>query len=291
MYFENLLKIFKVEPQKAPILNKLFITLVLIGFLPVKLRCEQCSAQASYPFVSLSVPKSGTHMLTKCLRKLTGKIPMTAEDSKNKNFELWFDKVSKAWENNKFYSQHHYPVPGLPELLVKNQFKVIFLIRDPRDQTLSCVKWLLEGKWPGEMDPRFLSEPASFDEKLLEAITGQKYGISTVEKFICRNIGWLEKTPDLVYVVKYEDLVGPEGGGDRDKQINAIIGIAKHIGIQLDKKQANEIALSLYGGTDTFREGQLNKWKKTFKPVHKKAFKELYGNLLIYMGYEKSLDW
>lgn len=41
----------------------------------------------------------------------------------------------------------------------------------------------------------------------------------------------------------------------------------------------------------TFRTGKTGEWKKYFKEEHKKIFKEVAGQLLIDLGYEKTLDW
>ncbi len=41
----------------------------------------------------------------------------------------------------------------------------------------------------------------------------------------------------------------------------------------------------------TFRSGKTGEWKKSFSPEHKKIFKDVAGDLLIRLGYEKDNDW
>jgi hypothetical protein len=41
----------------------------------------------------------------------------------------------------------------------------------------------------------------------------------------------------------------------------------------------------------TFRSGKTGEWKKYFTPGHKKLFKDVAGELLIRLGYEKDNDW
>ncbi|MFN3492162.1 MAG: hypothetical protein ACK40V_08085, partial [Anaerolineales bacterium] len=41
----------------------------------------------------------------------------------------------------------------------------------------------------------------------------------------------------------------------------------------------------------TFRSGKTGEWKKYFKDEHKQIFKEVAGDLLVKLGYEKNLDW
>ena len=41
----------------------------------------------------------------------------------------------------------------------------------------------------------------------------------------------------------------------------------------------------------TFRSGKTGVWKKYFTDEHKKIFKDVAGDLLIKLGYEKDNDW
>ena len=41
----------------------------------------------------------------------------------------------------------------------------------------------------------------------------------------------------------------------------------------------------------TFRSGKTGEWKKYFTDEHKKIFKDIAGDLLIKLGYEKDNDW
>jgi hypothetical protein len=41
----------------------------------------------------------------------------------------------------------------------------------------------------------------------------------------------------------------------------------------------------------TFRSGKTGEWEKHFTKEHKKIFKDVAGDLLIRLGYEKDNDW
>jgi hypothetical protein len=41
----------------------------------------------------------------------------------------------------------------------------------------------------------------------------------------------------------------------------------------------------------TFRSGKTGEWQKHFNDEHKQIFKEVAGNLLIKLGYEKDSNW
>ncbi len=115
-----------------------------------------------------------------------------------------------------------------------------------------------------------------------------------------------EKTPDIssfynlflpwqlvpnIYTTTFEKLVGPQGGGTLEEQLNEIIAIANHMGTKMDQTQALEISNNLFGESITFREGKIGSWKKYFLERHKDAFKKVAGQLLIDLGYEKNLNW
>jgi hypothetical protein len=41
----------------------------------------------------------------------------------------------------------------------------------------------------------------------------------------------------------------------------------------------------------TFRSGKTGEWRKYFTDEHKRLFKDIAGDLLIRLGYEKEIDW
>ena len=41
----------------------------------------------------------------------------------------------------------------------------------------------------------------------------------------------------------------------------------------------------------TFRTGKTGEWKKYYKDQHKTLFKEVAGDVLVRLGYEKNNDW
>ncbi len=92
--------------------------------------------------------------------------------------------------------------------------------------------------------------------------------------------------------VRFEDLVGSNGGGDDAKQLATVKAIAKHVSIELSEERAQEIATNLFGITkNTFRKGQIGAWKEEFTPEHKKLFKQYGGELLIKLSYKNDLNW
>jgi len=107
---------------------------------------------------------------------------------------------------------------------------------------------------------------------------------------------YLRSLNDEYLIVRFENLVGEEGGGSRKLQLEEIYKIASYIGVKLFRKEALYLADHLFGTDEkqhgqTFRKGQIGSWKKQFSEPHKKRFKELYNAYLIEYGYEVSDDW
>ncbi len=95
------------------------------------------------------------------------------------------------------------------------------------------------------------------------------------------------------YTVRFENLVGVRGGGDHGLQIQELQNIACWLGINLSLPKAKAMAEELFGGTATFREGQIDSWKEYFTPEIKEIYKSTPGacQLLIDLGYEMDENW
>jgi len=240
-------------------------------------------------FAILTIPKSGTHMINKYLHKLTGFKnvgPHSIEDP-----DEWVSFLNKSWEQKRYFAQHRFFSDYLAAKLIDHHFKIIFMIRDPRDQTLSVFNWLLEGKWPNTLDPAMFTDELSYEEKVHEVITGERFGFSTIRRYVSPHFGWMTFPHSNILVVRFEDLVGPQGGGDANKQLDTILAIAEHIGLPMKMNKAKRVANKLFGGTNTFRNGQIGQWENVFQEEHKEAFKQVFGQEIIEMGYEQDFEW
>lgn len=94
-----------------------------------------------------------------------------------------------------------------------------------------------------------------------------------------------------VCVVRFEDLVGPQGGGSQEVQLDAMRKIANYLGIYPTDGELLGIALKLFGKFITLRAGQIGSWKSHFSEQHKKEFKRVAAQLLVDLGYERDFEW
>lgn len=181
-----------------------------------------------------------------------------------------------------------------------NSKAMLLVIRDPRDMVVSFAHMVKTSK----INP---ANTIALEPLLLDLITArqQNYIPWATEIHEAYPVIWEMGISDyyrqfLPYIkfkkcltIRFEELVGEQGGGSRVAQLAAIKSIAQHIGRPASNDKVVEVCNKLFGGSGTFREGQIGSWKKYFTPEIKAAFKAMPGanQLLIELGYEKNDQW
>lgn len=224
----------------------------------------------------LTVPKSGTGLLAKAIFQITKQHPILGSTVPIGNNLVLF----------------HHLWPGLDPVRTSADWKKIIFLRDPRDMLISMMYWIEKtNDWGGgifsssELDS---FHSLSHDEKITalillpERLQGAPYFIKTALK-------WIQE-PD-VNAFYFEDFVGEQGGGDRNRQINSILKLSKILCYSLSEEEILLISDDLFGNTATFRNGIIGAWKHEFKESHKLLFKEHFAQALIELGYESDDQW
>jgi Sulfotransferase domain len=213
-----------------------------------------------------------------------------------------------------------WPVAGLPEAMVRDRlasvgrrhychshapysrelcdvlegldFRILQTIRDPRDQVQSMANWYSNERAPDNLRRRELG-PLPTEERLRIAISGCDLSngarVQGVNEYYSAMAAWYSQR--IVRVVRFEDLVGPRGGGSLERQINEIRACARFVGKSLADGQAENIAENIYGCGNTFRKGKIDSWRTVFSPEVKQLFKDQANRLLLDLGYETEPDW
>jgi hypothetical protein len=194
-----------------------------------------------------------------------------------------------------FVTAHARFHPVLSELLDELRFKPILLLRDPRDIVVSHAFYMVQNtlhKHHGYYTGTLKSD----EERLMASILGHggeedaENPLPSIGQIIGRYLPWLKDPSTLV--VRFEDLIGAQGGGDDEKQLAEIERIGRFVERPLSQDQARQIARKMYGkGSLTFRKGRVGDWQNHFTEAHKRAFAEVAGDLLAELGYESDMDW
>lgn len=238
-------------------------------------RVSVCASEQNNIYAA-TIPKAGTNLLAKALRLLTDR-----ESKRYSSPKLLEGQLPQTSDAILF---SHLPYDkSAARLLKKYDYKCLFMIRDPRDVAVSNTHWLVTQPLIHASYVKKHAEDPSFFSRLL---TQQ---IQEIKKIYDTYLPWMKI--DSFYMVRFEHLVGSQGGGSDKKQLKELKNIAAHIGVTLSNKEIRTVANQLFGGTMTFREGQTGSWQKHFDSDQKKLFKEVAGTLLIDLGYEKDFDW
>jgi hypothetical protein len=190
---------------------------------------------------------------------------------------------------NTFWSVHLFYNAEYANILRKQNYKTLFIYRDPRDQLVSFMFYMIKYQylWTG-------ARGRSHDELITNLIeTASFAGNSPPARGIAglyrSYLPWFNEPH--VLAIRFEDIVGSQGGGSDEGQLFMVRAVAEHLGLSVSDEKIATLANELFGGTVTFREGKIGSWKKHFSENHKKRFKEVAGQLLIDLGYESDLNW
>ncbi len=242
--------------------------------------------------LSNSVPKAGSHLLLRCLELMPGLIYTRA----HLDWHMPLDAVRAALDDvrpGEFATAHLPYTPEVDRLLQQRQMRHLLIIRDPRDIVVSHVHWVTYRYTQGRFHPYFRSLPDDA-ARLMASIQGtptlpQGDRLEDIGTRVRAYLAWVERGALLV---RFEDLVGPAGGGTREAQHTTIRRIADYLGLPLSDAQVRAIAARLYNRrAPTFRRGHIGDWRNHFSEAHKAAFKAVAGDLLIALGYEKNDNW
>jgi hypothetical protein len=270
------------------------------------------------PKVLLNGPgKSGTHLLSDCLSLLpnmrfSGRhfslaefaaSPNRPEDVqfylKNPSVALDANRLQRflnACPNGMFVSAHARSHPALRAAIKQLNFKHLVLLRDPRDVAVSYTFFVLRERWHHHHG-YYSQILKNDDERLIATIrgftraqSGEFKPLASIGEIFQSFLPWLEDSS--VLFCRFEDLVGPRGGGRSDKQIQEVQRIAEFVQRPINEPQAFAIAENMYSENSmTFRKGSIDQWRHHFRQEHKTAFKEIANSILIRLGYEEDENW
>jgi sulfotransferase 6B1 len=251
---------------------KIVWLLTFCTFIAPRLLSSALGEVNSPAFYAVTIPKCGTHLVTKALKLLLKKRVRRYNSRKVARGQLPSRFETYVWHSHAYYTRK-----GAQAFADRN-VKGLLMIRDPRDQLISRCFWALDRSG---LDRRSIDQE-DFSRFLHAHIKG-------VKGFYEQFLPWGEHP--LFYTVKFERLVGDEGGGDSRTQRAELEAIARHLNVSSPPGHIEKCVRKLFGGTATFRKGQIGSWKRYFSPDDKKLFKQVAGQLLIDLGYEKDLAW
>jgi len=249
--------------------------------------------------LGVSFPKSGTHLLDQILLGFNRVAPFSrrlhsfyaeyeGESGRKRSPEqalAWLDSLRPR----DVTSAHLFARDEIVKCVCAPDFIPYFIFRDPRDVVVSHVFYVTDMETRHVHHDYYTSLP-DFDSRLNVSILGRpdaNIEFPNISDRFTPYLGWLEQPS--VLKIHFEDLIN-----DRAATLNRIID---HFLARVPLQAPRQVILeSLEASINpsrspTFRSGKTGEWKKHFTEEHKKIFKNVAGDLLIRLGYEKDDNW
>lgn len=262
-------------------------------------RWKRFSFDDAPPIFGNSKPKSGSHLLLQILSGFTRIMPfkyvegepvrtITREGRKKTKEEILgeLEKLPRGVIGWGYLEAS----PENVQLLCQPDRVNYFIYRDPRDMLVSQVFFATDMHEEHGMHDYYKSLP-DFGTRLKVAITGIDrdglYMVSVKQRYE-GVFEWL--TQKHVLCVRFEDLIN-----ERDSTLNKMLDEVEKTGYKIYAPREKTISILAKaiqpGRSHTFRSGKTGGWREHFTEEHKKLFKDVAGNLLVELGYEKNNDW
>ncbi|HQV94382.1 MAG TPA: sulfotransferase domain-containing protein, partial [Anaerolineales bacterium] len=263
-------------------------------------RIRFSSQQTNLPILlGISFPKSGTHLLDQILLGFSNVAPYSkrlhsfyAEYEGESGIKRapeqairWLDSLRPR----DVASAHLFARPDVVARVCSPKFIPYFIFRDPRDVVVSHVFYVTEMEKNHVHHAYYQSLP-DVDARLKVSILGRPDAgmeFPNIAERFALYMDWLNHSEALS--IHFEDLIH-----DRAATLTRIL---EHFLTRVPLRTPRKLILeSLESSINpsrspTFRSGKTGEWKNYFTEEHTRIFKDVAGDLLIRLGYEKNRDW
>jgi hypothetical protein len=246
-----------------------------------------------------AMPKSGSHLIIQVLQGLTHLGPFVnpgfppvnrTEDNRKLPLEAVLANIHAMRPGDIGYGYLQAREPFI-EAVNKPGKAMVFVYRDPRDMIVSHVFYATEMHRGHGMHRYYTEVLRTMEQRICAAIEGvdeEGVELSNIKEKYERYLGWLQ-IPGILSL-RFEDLIL-----DRDNALVCLLNYLEQRGFSPKMTQEQSV-LALKKAiapsrSGTFRKGKPGNWREYFTPANKTLFKEVAGNLLIALGYEKDNGW
>lgn len=262
-------------------------------------RWKRLSFNDAPPIFANSKPKSGSHLLLQVMNGLTQIMPYKYVDadpvrtityaSRRKTKDEILADLKRTPKGVIGWGY----VDATPEnasFLTSAGRVNYFIYRDPRDMLVSQVFFATDMHEEHGMHEYYNSLP-DFGARLNVAITGiDRDGLKmvSVKQRYEGVFAWLEQKNTMC--IRFEDLIN-----NRDATLLKMLDEVEKTGYKIPNPREKALAVLVDAiqpkKSHTFRSGKTGGWTQHFTAEHKKLFKEVAGDLLVRLGYERDNEW
>ncbi len=256
--------------------------------------------QNGWPILlSISFPKSGTHLLDQILLGFSKVAPFSlrlhsfyaeyeGESGLKRAPEQAIDWLDSLRPRD-IASAHLFSRPEAADRLIQPRFVPYFIFRDPRDVVVSHVFYVTDME-AHHVHHDYYQSLSDFGARLKVSILGRPeldIEFPNIAERFAPYLGWLDH-PEVMKI-HFEDLVN-----SRTAALNKIIDhFLARVPLTISRETIFDSLESSINPkkSPTFRSGKTGEWKKYFTDEHKKIFKDVAGDLLVRLGYESNNNW
>tara|TARA_B100000949_G_scaffold101669_1_gene90606 strand:+ start:609 stop:1448 length:840 start_codon:yes stop_codon:yes gene_type:complete len=237
-----------------------------------------------------SLPKAGTNLLDRVLYNMP---QMRYSGRRTLRKPVFTDSemlsIVKGTKRGEYNLAHIQNNDEIIKAVDECGIKSLVMIRDPRQVIVSHYKYVTNIDTAHPSHPYF--RDLENDELRKDAVINGVPDIVEPFDFVLKEFdAWCDHKNTLI--VRFEDLIGENGGGSKNDQIKTVKEIATHLEIELTEDEVEQIAGKVFTTkSPTFRSGKTGGWKKEFTERQKSVLKDKIGEWLIKYGYEQNNDW
>jgi hypothetical protein len=263
-------------------------------------RCRRLSLTGAPVFFANSFPKSGTHLLTQVMEGFTRLGPavdsglpavvMYQGDSGRPRSQADILADLRRLLPGDIAYGHVHAFPEAQEALCRPGMATYFILRDPRDVVVSHVHYVTDMA-PAHAHHAYYQSLPDFNARLSASILGLPQldvPFPDIGRRFEPFLGWMER-PEVL-CLHYEDFLD-----ERQAALGRVLdhAIAHGFEIHLDRPHAIQVLEESINPqrSPTFRSGKSGGWKQHFTDLHRQQFKQVAGEMLICLGYEKGETW
>ncbi len=254
------------------------------GWTPWKIWARLTNAGLPSVFVT-SIPKAGTHLVERALvlhpRLYRKMLPKVTDENLERLGGL--EALLASLKPGEFLLAHLYHSPEREKILQRMGIPTVFVVRDPRDIVVSDTFFIL--RWKEHPLHDFFRQQKTLKDQLRLAILGYPpLNYPSIEEKLRRFSGWLQGN---ALVVRFEHLVGPQGGGDPETQVRTLRDLFEYLGISVSHALLESIARRMFfSKSPTFRKGAVRQWQNYLDEELQTLFYETAGSWLKVYGYD-----
>ncbi len=200
--------------------------------------------------------------------------------------QYWLDTIPYGQ-----YIQGHIPFhSALTPIITGLNYRHLVIIRDPRAVVASLIPFILNAQSSG-MGTHFLYDDfksMSTTQQLYFILEGGHATKANVEITgfidVYRSILAWRNEPNCL-LVRFEDLIGEQGGGNIDKQENVVKELAAYLNIDFDNNISSKLNQIYNPSARTFRIGKIDSWKNSMDAESVEYLIEYCAELYNEIGY------